>query len=66
MLERFGDMSWRKILALRNNSMKHYTKEEALERAKEFGLYDEVATAMGFGLSPNEALQDWDIYPYNK
>ena len=46
--------------------MKHYTKEEALERAKEFGLYDEVATAMGFGLSPNEALQDWDIYPYNK
>lgn len=44
----------------------HFTKEEALERAKEFGLYDEVATAMGFGLSPDEALQDWDIYPYNK
>ena len=43
-----------------------FTKEEALERAKEFGLYDEVATAMGFGLSPDEALQDWDIYPYNK
>lgn len=46
--------------------MKHYTKEEALERAKEFGLDDEVSTAMGFGLSPDEALEEWDIYPYNK
>lgn len=46
--------------------MKHYTKEEALERAERFGLRQEITTAMGFGLSPDEALQDWDIYPYNK
>ena len=45
--------------------MKQYTKEEALARAERFGLRHEVATAMGFGLSPNEALEDWDIYPFD-
>ena len=45
--------------------MKHYTKEEALARAEKFGLRQEIATAMGFGLSPNEALEDWDIYPFD-
>lgn len=44
--------------------MKHYTKEEALKRAKKFGLDWEVTEAMKNGLSPDEALQDWDIYPY--
>ena len=45
--------------------MKQYTKEEALQRAKEFGLEDEVATAMAHGLTPDEALEDWDIYPFD-
>jgi hypothetical protein len=46
--------------------LKHYTKEEALKRAERFGLRHEVATAMSFGLSPDEALEDWDIYPFNE
>lgn len=44
--------------------MKHYTKEEALKRAKEYGLEEEVAMAMKHGLSPDEALEDWDLYPF--
>lgn len=46
--------------------MKHYTKEEALERGKAYGLEEEVATAMQYGLSPDEALEDWDIYPFEE
>ena len=46
--------------------MKQYTKEEALKRAKEYGLEEEVATAMKHGLSPDEALEDWDLYPFGE
>lgn len=46
--------------------MKHYTKEEALKRAKEYGLEEEVAMAMKHGLSPDEALEDWDLYPFGE
>lgn len=44
--------------------MKHFTKAEALARAKEYGLEWEVAEAMRHGLSPDEALEDWDLYPF--
>jgi len=46
--------------------MKQYTKEEALQRAKEYGLEEEVAYAIAHGLTPDEALEDWDIYPYDQ
>ena len=45
--------------------MKHYIKAEALKRAQEFGLECEVATAMEQGLSPDEALEEWDLYPFD-
>lgn len=41
-----------------------YTRPEALAIAKEYGLEYEVIKAMDYGCSPDEALQDWDIYPY--
>ena len=44
--------------------MKHYSKEEALKHARKYNLEWEVNEAMKHGLTPDEALQDWDIYPY--
>lgn len=44
--------------------MKHFTRQEALERAAQFGLQEEVRTAMEHGLTPDEALEDWDLYPF--
>lgn len=40
-----------------------YTKDEALDIAKKYKLEAEVAMAMQEGCNPDEALQDWDIYP---
>lgn len=40
-----------------------YTKDEALDIAKKYKLESEVAMAMREGCNPDEALQDWDIYP---
>ncbi len=42
-----------------------FTRPEALAIAKEHGLEWEVIEAMKQGCSPDEALQEWDIYPYN-
>ena len=45
--------------------MKHFTKEEALELAKEYRLEAEVRYAIEkAGLTPNEALEEWDLYPF--
>ena len=41
-----------------------FTRDEALAMAKEHGSESEVATAMEYGCNPDEALQEWDIYPY--
>jgi len=41
-----------------------FTKEEALEIAKEHELDAEVMMAIKHGCTPDEALQEWDIYPY--
>ncbi len=41
-----------------------FTRDEALAMAKKYGLESEVATAMEYGCNPDEALQEWDIYPY--
>lgn len=42
-----------------------YTKEEAMAIAKEHELDAEVLLAIKHGSTPDEALQEWDIYPYN-
>lgn len=41
-----------------------FTRDEALAMAKKHGLESEVATAMEYGCTPDEALQEWDIFPY--
>lgn len=43
-----------------------YTKEEALAIAKEHELDAEVLIAIKNGRTPDKALQEWDIYPYDK
>ena len=44
-------------------SSSYYTKEEALAIAGKYGLRTEVLEAMKHGLTPDEALEDWDILP---
>ncbi len=42
-----------------------YTREQAIERAKKYNLEQEVTDSIDvYGQSPDDALQDWDIYPY--
>lgn len=43
-----------------------YTRAEALAIAKRHNLEYEVIKAMDHGCNPDEALQEWDIYPYDK
>jgi len=47
------------------NRQSRFTKEEALKIARDYNLEQEVKDAMRFGFTPDEALEDWDIYPYN-
>lgn len=56
---------WRWWYRLRP-SPSRYTKEEALAIAKEHELDAEVMMAMKHGCTPDEALQEWDIYPYDE
>lgn len=45
-------------------STQRYTKDEALAIAGKHHLEEEVQKAMDYGCTPDEALQEWDIYPY--
>ena len=54
---------------LKLNDMKknqEITKEFAMEKAKRFGLEQEVAFAIKTGCSPKEALQEWDLWDYDE
>lgn len=42
-----------------------YTRPEALAIARKHGLEYEIIKAMEHGCTPDEALQEWDIYPYD-
>lgn len=42
-----------------------FTKDEALQIARNYKLEAEVIMAMKNGCNPDEALQDRDLYPYN-
>jgi len=42
-----------------------FSREEALAMARDYGLEDEVMEAIDrFALTPDEALQEWDLYPF--
>ena len=47
-----------------HSSPSRYTRAGALAMAKKYGLEWEVLQAMDHGCTPDEALQEWDIYPY--
>lgn len=44
----------------------HFTKEEAVKIASKYHLENEVLTAMKHGCSPDEALQEWDLYKFDE
>lgn len=50
----------------RRGTASAYTEEEALQIGRHFKLEREVKDALRYGLSPDEALQEWDIYPYTE
>lgn len=43
-----------------------FTREEALKIAHDYNLETEVIQAMSHGCTPDEALQEWDLYIINK
>lgn len=59
----YKELLTKKILAKKQQSL--YTREQAIERAKKYNLEQEVTDSIDiYGQSPDDALQDWDIYPY--
>lgn len=38
------------------------TKEQIIERAKHFGLETEVRESLALGMTPEEALYEWDLF----
>lgn len=40
------------------------TKEEAIKIAEKYNLEEEVIFAMQQGMTPEEALSEWDMFPY--
>jgi hypothetical protein len=63
-MRRLSTLFWRWWYRYRQGPSK-YTKDEALEIAKQYHMESEVATAMQNGCTADEALQEWDIYPFN-
>ena len=52
-------------MILEKKQQSRFTREEAIAMGKEFGLEVEVAEAIDtYGMSPDEALEEWDLYPY--
>ena len=43
-----------------------YTVREVLLIAAEHGLEEEVRQAMDKGLTPDEALEEWDLFPFRQ
>lgn len=39
-----------------------YTSKEAIQIARKYNLEYEIRQELASGLSPDEALQEWDIY----
>lgn len=48
----------------RHQQKSRFTRAEALTMAQKNNLEWEVLKAMEHGCNPDEALQEWDIYPY--
>ncbi len=55
---------WRRFRASHKES--YYTEEEARRIAIKNNLEKELDEALDFGFTPDEALEEWDIYPYGE
>ena len=42
----------------------HITEQTARQRAEQYGMLKAYEAARRYGLSPVEALQDWDLFLY--
>ena len=59
----YKELLTKKILAKKQQSL--YSREQAIKMAEPYNLQQEVIDAIDtYGLSPDEALQEWDLYPY--
>lgn len=63
MLRSVSVIFWRLWYRLKK-SPSRFSKEEALDIARSHNLENEIMEALRHGYTPDEALQDWDIYPY--
>lgn len=65
----FWNIPYKQLLIKRHQehvAASRYTREQAIEMAKPYHLEKEVTDAFDtYGQSPDDALQDWDLYPYN-
>ena len=57
---------WRWWYTKVHRSSSKYTRPEALAIARKYDLEYEVIKAMEYGYTPDEALQEWDIFPFEE
>ena len=60
---------WRMVYAIhdmRRRPHSRHSREQAMAIARKYGLEREVEAALRQGCTPDEALQEWDIYPYQE
>ena len=62
-MSRLRTLLW-KLWYRHHKQPSRFTREEALAIAREHELDAEVLMAMKQGCTPDEALQEWDLYPY--
>ena len=55
---------WRRFKARLRET--YYSESEARKIAEKYNLLPEFEEALDFGLTPDEALEEWDIYPYGE
>lgn len=55
---------YRKIIRYFFKPKSRFTVEEAIKIAREYDMESEVTEALKFGFTPDEALEEWDLYPY--
>lgn len=59
----YQELLTKKILEEKQQS--RFTREQAISMAKDYHLEEDVIECMDtYGMSPDEALEEWDLYPY--
>ena len=66
MMTNISRIVYRKLVKFFCKSEPSQFTEEGMSIARKYHLESEVKQAMKFGFNPDEALQAWDLYPYNE